>query len=58
MVLVSLTGPGRHLEGPVTAIWRQLEEQTVNGLTSSEQDQLRILLLRVATSITSAVTND
>jgi DNA-binding MarR family transcriptional regulator len=55
VVLVSLTEPGRDLEGPVTAIWQRLEEQTISGLSSTEQDQLRSLLIKVATSVTSAV---
>lgn len=54
VVLVSLTESGQALEGPVTAIWTRLEEQTTSELSPSEQDQLRILLTRVAGSIAAA----
>lgn len=55
VVLVSLTESGRALEGPVTAIWRRLEEQTTSALSPLEQDQLRVLLTRVAGSIATAL---
>ena len=48
VVLVSLTTAGRDLETPVTAAWARLEELTTAALSSSEQDQLRKLLTRVA----------
>ncbi|MFZ1410870.1 MAG: MarR family transcriptional regulator [Micropruina sp.] len=55
VVLVSLTESGRALEGPVTAIWQRLEEQTTSALSPLEQDQLRVLLTRVAGSIAAAM---
>jgi DNA-binding MarR family transcriptional regulator len=54
VVLVSLTDAGRALEGPVTSVWLQLEEQTTRDLSPAEQDQLRILLARVAGSLSTA----
>jgi MarR family transcriptional regulator, organic hydroperoxide resistance regulator len=50
-VLVTLTEAGRALEGPVNAAWRTLEEDTVAGLTSEEQDDLLVLLGRVLESL-------
>jgi DNA-binding MarR family transcriptional regulator len=50
-VLVTLTEAGRALEGPVNAAWRTLEEDTVEGLTPKEQDQLLVLLGRVLESL-------
>lgn len=44
---VSLTDAGRDLEGPVRAVWRELEEHTVAALTPDEQHQLSVLLRRV-----------
>lgn len=53
VVLVSLTEAGRALEGPVTAVWGRLDEETTRDLTAAEQDQLRALLTRVANSLTT-----
>ena len=50
-VLVTLTEAGRALEGPVSAAWRTLEEDTVAALTPEEQDDLKILLGRVLESL-------
>ena len=50
-VLVSPTKAGRALEGPVNAAWRTLEQDTVEGLTSKEQDTLLDLLGRVLESL-------
>jgi DNA-binding MarR family transcriptional regulator len=52
VVLVSLTESGRALEGPVTAVWSRLDEETTRDLTAAEQHQLRALLTRVAESLT------
>jgi DNA-binding MarR family transcriptional regulator len=52
VVLVSPTPSGRDLEGPVTAVWAQLEEQTTRALSPAERDQLRSLLTRVAATLT------
>ena len=54
VVLVSLTESGRALQGPVTSIWQRLEELTTSSLTAAEQDQLRVLLARVAGSVATA----
>lgn len=54
VVLVSLTASGRALKEPVTSIWLRLEEQTTSGLSPAEQDQLRVLLTRVAGSLATA----
>jgi MarR family transcriptional regulator, organic hydroperoxide resistance regulator len=50
-VLVTLTETGRALEGPVNAVWRTLEEDTVAALTPEEQDTLLVLLGRVLESL-------
>jgi DNA-binding CsgD family transcriptional regulator len=50
-VLVTLTEAGRALEGPVNAVWRTLEEDTVGALTPEEQDNLLVLLRRVLESL-------
>ena len=50
-VLVTLTDAGRALEGPVNAAWRTLEQDTVGGLTSGQQDDLLVLLGRVLESL-------
>jgi MarR family transcriptional regulator, organic hydroperoxide resistance regulator len=50
-VLVSLTEAGLALEGPVNAVWRTLEEDTVGALSPEEQDNLLILLGRVRESL-------
>jgi DNA-binding MarR family transcriptional regulator len=44
---VYLTERGRALEGPVLEVWGQLEEQTVAGLSLTEQALLRRLLMQV-----------
>lgn len=51
VVLVSLTDAGRALEGPVTSVWKDLEERTTVSLSPAEQDQLRFLLARLAASL-------
>jgi len=51
VVLVSITESGRALQGPVTAIWEQLEEQTTRSLSVAERDQLRRLLMKVLGSV-------
>jgi DNA-binding MarR family transcriptional regulator len=53
VVLVSPTAAGRDLEGPVTAAWAQLEEQTTSALSPAEQEQLRGLLSRIAATLTA-----
>jgi MarR family transcriptional regulator, organic hydroperoxide resistance regulator len=50
-VLVTLTEAGRALEGPVNAVWRTLEEDTVGALTPKQQDDLLVLLGRVLESL-------
>jgi DNA-binding MarR family transcriptional regulator len=54
VVMVSLTESGRALQWPVTSVWRRLEELTTSSLTPAEQDQLRVLLTRVAGSLATA----
>lgn len=49
--LVYLTEQGRALVQPVLAIWKQLEEQTLRGLTEAEQALLRRLLTQVSTNL-------
>ncbi|MDQ0893831.1 MarR family winged helix-turn-helix transcriptional regulator [Agromyces ramosus] len=56
VVLVSLTPAGRALQEPVNEVWHRLEELTTNGLSPAEQDQLRVLLTRVAGSIATGST--
>ena len=51
VVLVSLTDAGRALEVPVTRVWKELEKRTTISLTPSEQDQLRLLLAKLAASL-------
>src|SRR6266581_52322 len=48
---VYLTERGRALEQPVLEVWRQLEAQTVGGLSSTEQALLRRLLMQVAANL-------
>ena len=48
---VYLTERGRELEQPVLDVWRQLEEQTVAGLSLTEQMLLRRLLLQVSSNL-------
>ncbi len=48
---VYLTEQGRELIGPITELWKQLEERTLAGLTLPEQMLLRRLLLQIYTNI-------
>jgi DNA-binding MarR family transcriptional regulator len=48
---VYLTERGRALEQPVMEVWKHLEEQTVAGLTLTEQALLRRLLMQVLTNL-------
>ncbi|MDX2136663.1 MAG: MarR family winged helix-turn-helix transcriptional regulator [Chloroflexota bacterium] len=49
---VYLTPNGRALETQVCAVWRQLDDDTVAGLTDVEQALLRRLLQQVHTNLT------
>src|SRR6266568_6916384 len=49
--LVYLTERGRALEQPVLEVWKQLEAQTVAGLSATEQALLRRLLMQVAANL-------
>jgi DNA-binding MarR family transcriptional regulator len=49
--LVYLTERGRTLEQPVLDVWKQLEAQTVAGLSATEQALLRRLLMQVSTNL-------
>jgi DNA-binding MarR family transcriptional regulator len=46
-----LTERGRALEQPVLEVWKQLEAQTVAGLSDTEQALLRRLLMQVSTNL-------
>lgn len=48
---VYLTQRGRALEQPVLEVWKQLEAQTVAGLSPTEQALLRRLLMQVAANL-------
>ena len=48
---VYLTQRGRALEQPVLGVWKQLEVQTVAGLSPTEQALLRRLLMQVAANL-------
>ena len=48
---VYLTGHGRALEQPVLEVWKQLEAQTVSGLSPTEQALLRRLLMQVSANL-------
>ena len=49
--LVYLTERGRALEQPVLEVWKQLEAQTVAGLSATEQALLRRLLMQVSANL-------
>lgn len=49
--LVYLTEQGRALVQPIIASWKQLEEQTVQGLTEAEQALLRRLLTQISANL-------
>jgi len=49
--LVYLTERGRALEQPVLDVWKQLEAQTVSGLSLTEQTLLHRLLLQMLTNL-------
>jgi MarR family transcriptional regulator, organic hydroperoxide resistance regulator len=48
---VYLTERGRALEQPVLDVWKQLETQTVAGLSLTEQALLQRLLMQVLTNL-------
>ena len=48
---VYLTERGRALEQPVLEVWKQLEAQTVTGLSPTEQALLRRLLMQVSANL-------
>jgi DNA-binding MarR family transcriptional regulator len=48
---VYLTERGRALEQPVLEVWKQLEAQTVAGLSDTEQALLRRLLMQVSANL-------
>ena len=48
---VYLTQRGRALEQPVLEVWKQLEAQTVAGLSPTEQALLCRLLMQVAANL-------
>jgi len=48
---VYLTERGRALEQPVLEVWKQLEAQTVAGLSPTELALLRRLLMQVAANL-------
>ena len=48
---VYLTERGRELEQPVLEVWKQLETQTVAGLSDMEQALLRRLLMQLAANL-------
>jgi len=48
---VYLTARGRALEQPVLNVWKQLEAQTVAGLSLTEQALLHRLLMQVLTNL-------
>jgi MarR family transcriptional regulator, organic hydroperoxide resistance regulator len=48
---VYLTARGRALEKPVLEVWKQLEAQTVAGLSLTEQTLLHRLLMQVLTNL-------
>lgn len=52
---VYLTVRGRALEQPVLDVWKQLEAQTVTGLSLTEQALLHRLLLQVSTNLSQHV---
>ena len=49
--LVYLTERGRSLEQPVLAVWKELETQTVAGLSATEQALLSRLLQHVSANL-------
>ena len=48
---VYLTERGRSLEQPVLAVWKELETQTVVGLSATEQALLSRLLMQVSANL-------
>ena len=48
---VYLTESGRSLEQPVLDVWKELEAQTVAGLSATEQALLHRLLLQVSANL-------
>lgn len=48
---VYLTERGRALEQPVLEVWKQLEAQTVAGLSDTEQALLRRLLMQLSANL-------
>ncbi|MBM3187498.1 MAG: MarR family transcriptional regulator [Chloroflexi bacterium] len=51
---VYLTDAGRAIQEDVQRVWRQLEEETLDGLTLHERDLLRGLLLRMRDNLLRA----
>ena len=51
---VHLTDQGRALEGPVALIWEEVEEKTLQGMSSEEALVLQRLLARVRKNLGSA----
>src|SRR2546430_8771976 len=50
---VYLTERGRELEQPVLDVWKQLEDQTVAHLSSTEQALMRRLLMQMSTNLSA-----
>lgn len=50
---VYLTSAGKSLEEPVQAVWKQLEAQTIAGLSDMEQGLLKRLLLQIQANLTN-----
>ena len=51
---VHLTDKGRALEGPVARVWEEVEEKTLQGMSSEEALVLQRLLARVRKNLGSA----
>jgi DNA-binding MarR family transcriptional regulator len=51
---VHLTDKGRALEGPVARVWEEVEEKTLQGMSSEETLVLQRLLARVRKNLGSA----
>ena len=51
---VHLTDKGRALEGPVARVWEEVEEKTLQGMSSEEAVVLQRLLARVRKNLGSA----
>lgn len=53
--IIESTEAGHALRNEVRSLWRQLEDQTVAGLTADEQADLSRLLVKVDTHLTEQV---